>query len=1053
MHPDKLLTTPRATEDYESALMAMRERHIADCHRAGVTAPPMQPAAGPSRALPSEHIGPISSSSGERVLLMPVCMIDRPLVLLPAAAGHTLGATVPGGTKREAAVTAVHAAAEAALGEALQGGETFLAGEQDAQRVVLALATKRREAKAICTTPAQLHRRAIQDAATACWCSLDALAGDTRYELAAEAFTRALSFIGPQEPKAARLRTGVGGDAHFARTAADVAESGDGFDARAAAATRSVLELQEALRAAAEDPKRSEHQRECFVGWLDAVRLPPLAEIPRELREAVAKTSGTSLAHVPFTHRPAIHRTEPLPPPPPPPRPSEELLRAQHARDIFEPGQRGYERILRALRRLAKWHRRRQAGKQATRPRPVALDTSVLTPAARAYVDAGGVIDCRDPERIALLDPREQPFQSHLNAQAIGDTFADLPDRELVSMLKGGVTFKTNLTPQIVIMPNLMSLYEEADGGGASLDAVTDALHALVERGWYSTHTSFIPFVPWRCAPRGAVPRPGGGVPRGIVDNGGPRQDLATWPAGELVIPVNESAGPMRPPRDASPSDSVKWHAEGKPQLPDAAGNGAILADIAWRAKLPIYTFAFDFQFYFHQLFLRHGEWWLAGSLMPERLRAGGASDVMVAIVEKVLSMGTSPSSQIAQRFANAIIWALFRKMDALDQPHLESEGPAVREWIAARRSLQHDDYGSHARLYDAQMFTDDPQLQVVGLGRTIRLLAAFHDLVGPDGLGLMYARAAKWQGGVHIKWLGSYLSPALGIAWLARDKAMRALSRLDELKRGQLRIADLAKLEGLLEHFRFVTQLPPPCMYGIRDAHFAADHTRLGPAELARPSARTAGAIARWRHSISNVAGSLLLAAISAEAATPWAGRAIGHAEWHLSSDAALAGTEQPGLGGYMYGRWWCVPLDAALIRLAIVVLELMALAVNVIVFADQLAAAKRIVLEIDALSAQLALKSGGAHSDDLQVVHEEMLKLPELKAIAPRATARHTFGEGNPASDAASRGKRAFLSQLCRRLGVREEELEGSAAHAAGSYGARHHVPRVETDATPCV
>ena len=42
-------------------------------------------------------------------------------------------------------MTALHAAAEAALGETLHGGETFLAGEQGSTRVAVALATAPRD--------------------------------------------------------------------------------------------------------------------------------------------------------------------------------------------------------------------------------------------------------------------------------------------------------------------------------------------------------------------------------------------------------------------------------------------------------------------------------------------------------------------------------------------------------------------------------------------------------------------------------------------------------------------------------------------------------------------------------------------------------------------------------------------------------------------------------------------------------------------------------------------------------------------------------------------
>ena len=40
-------------------------------------------------------------------------------------------------------------------------------------------------------------------------------------------------------------------------------------------------------------------------------------------------------------------------------------------------------------------------------------------PDARKYVEAGGVIDCRNPANVQVLDPQEQPFESHLNSDVI----------------------------------------------------------------------------------------------------------------------------------------------------------------------------------------------------------------------------------------------------------------------------------------------------------------------------------------------------------------------------------------------------------------------------------------------------------------------------------------------------------------------------------------------------------------------------------------------------------------------------------------------------------
>jgi hypothetical protein len=254
---------------------------------------------------------------------------------------------------------------------------------------------------------------------------------------------------------------------------------------------------------------------------------------------------------LPFEHRAAPPSTAPLPEPRPPPDVPPELRSIKAASALFLPELKGYSKIRRMLRRLSKWHRLAKAGMRARRPPPLALDVSSLVPPARAFVEAGGIIDTRDPSCIRFLDPREQPFPSHLHRDAIDAELASCPDQELRCMIHGGVVLKAGVRPQIVIMPNLNSLYQ--GGEGVAVDAVVDELYSLVDRGWYSTHT-FIPFIPWRCAPRGAVARPGGGVPRGIVDNGAPRNALHTWPRGEPVVSVNQASGPMRPPHGTEPS-------------------------------------------------------------------------------------------------------------------------------------------------------------------------------------------------------------------------------------------------------------------------------------------------------------------------------------------------------------------------------------------------------------------------------------------------------------------------------------------------------------------
>ena len=78
----------------------------------------------------------------------------------------------------------------------------------------------------------------------------------------------------------------------------------------------------------------------------------------------------------------------------------------------------------------------------------------------------------------------------------------------------GGVTFKDDLAPQVLILPPLLSLFD-------GIEQVAAEMAELGGRGWYA-FCEFLPTVPYRAPPRGSTPRKDGGPPRGIVDQGGP---------------------------------------------------------------------------------------------------------------------------------------------------------------------------------------------------------------------------------------------------------------------------------------------------------------------------------------------------------------------------------------------------------------------------------------------------------------------------------------------------------------------------------------------------
>ena len=125
----------------------------------------------------------------------------------------------------------------------------------------------------------------------------------------------------------------------------------------------------------------------------------------------------------------------------------------------------------------------------------------------------------------------------------------------MVGLARYGIRTKAELEPQIVIFPSLFSLYE-----CAGVDAVANEYAELERRGWYE-RSSFIPFAPWRAAPRGAMPRSDGGPPRGIVDEGAPRKPLSTDSLfSEPVVPLNDAC------RDSAgySADEPKWHWPGR---------------------------------------------------------------------------------------------------------------------------------------------------------------------------------------------------------------------------------------------------------------------------------------------------------------------------------------------------------------------------------------------------------------------------------------------------------------------------------------------------------
>ena len=121
-----------------------------------------------------------------------------------------------------------------------------------------------------------------------------------------------------------------------------------------------------------------------------------------------------------------------------------------------------------------------------------------------------------------------------------------------------------------------------------------------------------------------------------------------------------------------------KWYKEVKPRFADLAHNGAVLRHLADASGEPIFVLAFDFKYMFHQWSYASSELWKLGSVMPYFAEGGGASDDVKAMTEEAMAMGFSGSSNIAQRFANALVQAFPLLFEQVEEKLLSGECEAV---------------------------------------------------------------------------------------------------------------------------------------------------------------------------------------------------------------------------------------------------------------------------------------------------------------------------------------------------------------------------------------
>ena len=246
--------------------------------------------------------------------------------------------------------------------------------------------------------------------------------------------------------------------------------------------------------------------------------------------------------------------------------------------------------------------------------------------------------------------------------------------------------------------------------------------------------------------------------------------------------------------------------------LESAAHNSAVLqawGDLNGEATI---NMAFDFSKFFHQLFYYALLLWQMGAIVP---RGSAAGDALDFALEYVMTMGATPSSQVAQRFSNAITLAVYKRMLAQESarqqdPELPDELTAeARAVLEQRARLPPTCYGTHAALFNLLIYCDDARM-------------AFYDVVGKRGFRLPLSRTEKQQTGVGVVWLGAHLSTGLGLIWVPKDKAAKAAAALRATLAGELSVGDYRRLLGFLVSLLFMMGGQAPAA-----SHIPPDQTR----------------------------------------------------------------------------------------------------------------------------------------------------------------------------------------------------------------------------------
>jgi hypothetical protein len=721
------------------------------------------PAAGGDvlRDLAAAQVVTLAELSAAGVILLFVANFLRPLVFAHVNGLQVLGAELPLPAARATPMRLLERWAELAF-SASGLATTFMIGRyrDNGPRVGVCLLPFVPPPDTTVLTARQ-RRRSLSLGATFAWCTLASMAGTALADPIARALVGVAAFCGPVTYTADALHEGELLHPVFRVGATAVASMVGMRPITYDLGTVGYWLAQDAnhqllLRHALED--RVAAGEALLEGWAERIRPPP-QELLDLVRVQLPDMLAEDLLDLPFSPIYVPPVTAYLPR-----MPAQLPAAAPHcvrsAMELLEEParRRAHAWLVRALDQLVciEEHPPEYVGCELLRPPPLVLGQEALAPWAR-----GRVWDltferapCAVPLDVTL------PIETHLNLPFLRKRLTNYPDQNLLSNLLEGIRFEADVELQAVLVPHLISLPK-------GFTSVRNELYRLQTLGWYRFF-DHLPFWPIYLNGQGATARKLETRYRRTTECGGPRRPTLDG-SGLRALSINEAASVRHMPawykhrhdppwlqymQERELADPLEWGMpsrrppEIKPTLSMVMRDLSILLAAARRLEEPLYIFGDDAKDYFNQLAIASEDWWKFGVVFihaDDITAPRSAGERLFFVSERRLGFGARPSSNIAQRFSEALLHLLREDMDAAESMLPVDVRPSAERWRTARAALRRrapargrtpaDEQRAQERLYVVHMYTDDPIMAVVGVDRAIRLLRLWARLTVELGL------------------------------------------------------------------------------------------------------------------------------------------------------------------------------------------------------------------------------------------------------------------------------------------------------------------------------